>query len=78
MPLVGGPPATGQFFVAVDAETTSGGVFAGRVADLVAAIGEQPGARVHGAGRKAARARAAALPIGLDRVIVEKVRRLAV
>lgn len=74
---VGGPPATGQFFIAVDAETTSGGVFAGRVADLVAVIAGQPGARVHGAGRKAARARAAAGPVGIDAAIVEKVRALA-
>lgn len=74
---VGGPPATGQFFIAVDAEATSGSAFAERVADLVAAIAEQPGARVHGAGRKAARARAAAGPIDVDSVIVEKVRALA-
>lgn len=74
---VGGPPATGQFFIAVDAGTTSGGAFAGRVADLVAAIAEQPGARVHGAGRKAARARAAAGPIAVDTAIVEKVQALA-
>ena len=73
----GGPPATGQFFVAVDAGTTSGGVFAGRVAELVAAIADQPGARVHGAGRKAARAKAAAGPIDIDAATVEKVRALA-
>lgn len=73
----GGPPATGQFFIAVDAEATSGGAFAARVADLVAAIVDQPGARVHGAGRKAARARAAAGPIDIDSAIVEKVRALA-
>ena len=74
---VGGPPATGQFFIAIDAEATSGGAFAGRVAELVAAIAEQPGARVHGAGRKAARARAAAGPIDVDSAVVEKVRALA-
>ena len=67
----------GQFFIAVDAGATSGGAFAGRVADLVAAIAEQPGARVHGAGRKAARARAAAGPIAVDAAIVEKVQALA-
>lgn len=73
----GGPPATGQFFIAVDAGTTSGGAFAARVDDLVAAIAGQPGARVHGAGRKAARARAAAGPIEVDAAMVERVRALA-
>ncbi|MXW92329.1 MAG: Ldh family oxidoreductase [Rhodospirillaceae bacterium] len=73
----GGPPATGQFFIAVEAETTSGGAFGGRVADLVAAIADQPGARVHGAGRKAARARAAAGPIDIDAATVDRVRALS-
>ena len=73
---VGGPPATGQFFVAVDADTTSGGAFAGRVEALVAAIADQQGARVHGSGRKAARARAAAGPVAIDAAVVEKVKTL--
>jgi len=74
---VGGPPATGQFFIAIDADTTSGGAFASRAADLVKAIADQTGARVHGAGRKAARARAADGPIEVDAATVERVRALA-
>lgn len=74
---VGGPPATGQFFIAVDADTTSGGAFAARAAALAAAIASQPGARVHGAGRQAARATAAEGPIAVDAATVETVRALA-
>ncbi len=73
----GGPPATGQFFIAVDAAATSGGVFADRVADLVAAIAGQEGARVHGERRRAARARAAAGPVPVDAAMAERVRALA-
>lgn len=51
----GGPPRTGQFFIAIDAEATSGGVFAERVEALAAAISDQPGARLQGARRAAAR-----------------------
>lgn len=51
----GGPPRTGQFFIAIDAQATSGGVFADRVEALAAAIGDQPGARLQGARRAAAR-----------------------
>ncbi|MGE3872628.1 MAG: Ldh family oxidoreductase [Parvibaculaceae bacterium] len=51
----GGPPRTGQFFIAIDAQSTSGGVFAERVEALAAAIGDQPGARVQGARRAEAR-----------------------
>lgn len=74
---VGGPPATGQFFIAVDADTTSGGAFAARAAALVDAIAGQTGARVHGAGRRAARAGAAAGPIEVDAATVERVKALA-
>ena len=54
----GGPPKTGQFFLAIDPGTTSGGLFAERLASLVEALREQPGARLPGDGRAAARRRA--------------------
>lgn len=54
----GGPPKTGQFFIAIDAGTSSGGVFGERIARLVEAIAAQDGVHVPGAKRKAARARA--------------------
>ncbi|MBT8426043.1 MAG: Ldh family oxidoreductase [Silicimonas sp.] len=51
----GGPPKTGQFFIAIDPDATSGGAFAERIADLAGAIHAQDGARLPGDGRKAKR-----------------------
>ena len=50
----GGPPRTGQFFIAVDAQASSGGLFADRVARLAAAFASEPGARLPGAKKAAA------------------------
>jgi (2R)-3-sulfolactate dehydrogenase (NADP+) len=50
----GGPPKTGQFFLALDPGATSGGRFAERLAALVEELRDQPGVRVPGDGRKAA------------------------
>ena len=54
----GGPPRTGQFFIAIDPGVTSDGRFSGQLSRLVAAICAQEGTRLPGAKRKAARARA--------------------
>ena len=51
----GGPPKTGQFFIAIDPEATAGDAFAVRITDLVTAIREQEGAHLPGDGRKAKR-----------------------
>ncbi len=51
----GGPPRTGQFFMAIDPGATSGGDFATRMADLVGAIYDQDGARLPGDGRRGKR-----------------------
>ncbi|NND41017.1 MAG: malate/L-lactate dehydrogenase-like protein, partial [Silicimonas sp.] len=48
-------PKTGQFFIAIDPDATSGGAFAERIADLAGAIHAQDGARLPGDGRKAKR-----------------------
>ena len=48
----GGPPATGQFFIAVNPETFSGGMFGGNLEGLCAAIEGQDGARLPGSRRK--------------------------
>jgi (2R)-3-sulfolactate dehydrogenase (NADP+) len=53
----GGPPRTGQFFLAVDPESYSGGLFAARRDALLEAISGQPGARLPGARRFVNRAR---------------------
>ena len=54
----GGPPRTGQFFIAIDPGVTSDGRFSGQLSRLVSAICAQEGTRLPGAKRKAARARA--------------------
>ena len=54
----GGPPRTGQFFIAIDPAATSGDAFGARLADLVQAIRDQEGARLPGDGRGGKRAHA--------------------
>lgn len=54
----GGPPKTGQFFMAIDPGVTSGGRFAPQLARLAEAIGADAGARLPGTRRQTARARA--------------------
>jgi len=55
----GGPPRTGQFFLAISPAAASGDAFASRIAALTHAIRNQPGARLPGDGRAAKRRRAA-------------------
>jgi len=55
----GGPPKTGQFFIAIDPDATSGGAFTARMGDLVTAIHAQDGAHLPGDGRGAKRIAAA-------------------
>lgn len=52
----GGPPKTGQFFIAIDPGVNGG--FAERIADLIAAVRAQDGAHLPGDGRGAARMKA--------------------
>ncbi len=49
---VGGPPKTGQCFIAIDPSVTSGGLFPGLVAELVDSIRGQNGAHLPGDGRR--------------------------
>ncbi|MGF1610663.1 MAG: Ldh family oxidoreductase [Kiloniellales bacterium] len=53
----GGPPRTGQAFIALDPARFSGGQFGQRIATLCSAIEDQEGARLPGSKRRAARAR---------------------
>lgn len=72
----GGPPRVGQFFLVIDPARFAGERFAARVGDLVAAILAQPGARLPGDRRLAARAKAAASGIGIsDDLHADLVRR---
>lgn len=51
----GGPPKTGQFFIAIDPSATAGDIFAQQITTLSNAIRTQPGAHLPGDGRKAKR-----------------------
>ena len=42
----GGPPRTGQFFIAISPDHFSGGEFGARMSELTQAIGDQTGARL--------------------------------
>jgi len=54
----GGPPGTGQFFLALNPDTFSAGAFADRLDIVVDALAAEPGARLPGARRAGARASA--------------------
>lgn len=73
----GGPPRTGQFFLALDAGASSGGAFADRITRLCDAFAQQPGARLPGAKKAAARARARqAGTVAVDAGLHEQVLKL--
>jgi len=72
----GGPPRTGQFFIALDAEASSGGAFQERITRLAGAFTDQPGVRLPGAKKAAARRKAAetggiSIPEALYRRVVD-------
>lgn len=69
----GGPPKTGQFFIAVDPGATSGGLFAERLKALVDEMHDQPGVRVPGDGRRAARRRAVKQGVPVNSATLEKI-----
>ena len=53
----GGPPGTGQFFIAIAPDASSGGAFADRLEIVVGAFGAETNGRLPGGRRHAARAR---------------------
>jgi len=73
----GGPPRTGQFFIAVDPAATAGGAFQARLADLIASIRDQEGARLPGDGRRSCRQRAASDGVAVNAALLQKIRALA-
>jgi (2R)-3-sulfolactate dehydrogenase (NADP+) len=70
---VGGPPRTGQCFIAIDANAISAGGFAPRVAALVEAIETQDGTRLPGARRAGNRADADANGVAVPTALLERV-----
>ena len=73
---VGGPPKTGQFFIAIDPGATSGGEFAARMADLVAVIHAQEGAHLPGDGRQAKRLRMRESGVAVNVATLKRIQEL--
>lgn len=71
----GGPPRTGQCFIAVDPSAFAGGTFAARIEALVDALCSQPGVRLPGAKRLAAKRRTAQDGISIRRSLHEDILR---
>ncbi len=69
----GGPPRTGQFFLAIEPSLTSGNRFADLLTALVEEMRDQPGVRVPGDGRRAARRRAERKGVMVNPATLEKV-----
>ncbi len=72
----GGPPKTGQFFIAIDPNAVSGDVFATKMSDLVQAVCSQEGAHLPGDGRRAARDSARRVGVGVNVATLERIERI--
>jgi (2R)-3-sulfolactate dehydrogenase (NADP+) len=73
----GGPPRTGQLFIAIDPAATSGGAFAERLAVVADAFGAEPGSRLPGSRRFKARAEAERAGVLVPPDLLERARQLA-
>ena len=72
----GGPPKTGQLFIAISPDATSAGSFADNLTGLVSALTSEPGTHLAGSGRRAARAQSIAEGVAVDRAIYDTVQSL--
>ena len=69
----GGPPKTGQFFIAISTECFSGGEFTSRIQALTKAISSQPNARLPGSRRQAQRSTHHSDGINVDEGLLAKI-----
>lgn len=69
----GGPPRTGQFFMAIDPSASAGEVFVQRISDLVGAVRDQNGAHLPGDGRRKARASANQHGVPVNRITLDRI-----
>ena len=75
---LGGPPRTGQFFIAIEAGSSSNGLVHNRIARLCEAFVQQPGVRVPGARKAAFRTKTAAHgAVSVDPDLVARIRQIA-
>lgn len=69
----GGPPGTGQCFLALDPTAFSGALFGQSMQRLVASVTAQPGARLPGARRRANRRQIAAEGVDVDAALLARI-----
>jgi (2R)-3-sulfolactate dehydrogenase (NADP+) len=69
----GGPPGTGQFFIAIAPEAFADGSFSQRLEELVEAMCSEPRVRLPGARRAAAQTRAAIEGIAVSRALYDDI-----
>jgi (2R)-3-sulfolactate dehydrogenase (NADP+) len=74
---VGGPPKTGQCFIAINPDATSGGAFAARMATVLKALTVEAGTRLPGEKKKSARAASTRDGIAVDRAMYDATVALA-
>ncbi|SDX54957.1 (2R)-3-sulfolactate dehydrogenase (NADP+) [Ruegeria halocynthiae] len=72
----GGPPKTGQFFIAIDANATADDAFSTGIVDLVEAIRSQDGAHLPGDGRRANRLKAQTDGVAVNVATLAKIEAL--
>ncbi|KAE9630612.1 Ldh family oxidoreductase [Parasedimentitalea maritima] len=72
----GGPPKTGQFFLAIDPAATSRDLFAARIAELANSVHEQEGAHLPGDGRKNKRALAQTQGVAVNTATLARIEQL--
>ncbi|MQQ10470.1 Ldh family oxidoreductase [Epibacterium sp. SM1979] len=70
---VGGPPRTGQFFIAIDPIVTSGDAFATNIAALAKAVHDQEGSHLPGDGRRNNRLAAQANGVAVNTATLAKI-----
>ena len=69
----GGPPRTGQFFIAVAPDIFSGGGFESRMSSLIQSITDQPGARLPGSRRQTNRRRHIKDGVAVEESLLERI-----
>lgn len=72
----GGPPKTGQFFIAIDPDASSAGLFHQRLAELTQSVHDQDGARLPGDNRAAKRRKAQVDGVAVNVATLEKIEAL--
>ncbi len=72
---IGGPPRTGQFFIAIDPTSTAGECFAALIARLVDAVHVQENARLPGDGRQKNRIKARVEGVKVSTAILERIEK---